>query len=107
MPTYFMSILCAVNGLLVPKLKEELMKLDIPEISGKADIKVGDVKYKFKRCIITAQWTVQYADTLPHRIHLTEVEIGSSSLESSSETGLTLKMADISLAAKGDWSYKL
>ncbi len=38
-----------VNALLIPLLKQELTKLVIPEISGKADIKVGKVKYKFKR----------------------------------------------------------
>ena len=39
----------SVNQFLVPILKKELVELDIPEISGKADITVGTVKYKFKR----------------------------------------------------------
>ena len=33
----------------IPLLENELMKLDIPEISGKADVTVAKVKYKFKK----------------------------------------------------------
>ncbi len=38
-----------VNSLVVPMLKKELIKLKIPAIEDKADVKVAKVKYKFKK----------------------------------------------------------
>jgi hypothetical protein len=39
----------AVTTIGVPLLKEELATLSIPDQSGKADVKIGKIKYKLKK----------------------------------------------------------
>ncbi len=47
--------MAVVNSLVVVMLEKELVKLDIPDMAGKADIKVAQVKYKFKKYKNTAE----------------------------------------------------
>lgn len=110
-----------MNRLVIPLLKEKLTKLDIPEISGKTKvIKIAKLKYKFKEWVTileqaifvshndvgsTEAYIINYYHCV-FSIKLTEVEIGSSSLETDPKTGLRLRVTDISLKVEGRWSYK-
>ena len=38
-----------MNEIGIPLLKKELSKIDIPDVSDKADILIGKVKYKLKK----------------------------------------------------------
>ena len=45
------SLPLPVNKIGIPLLKKELSKINIPDVSGKADIKIGKVKYNLKKLV--------------------------------------------------------
>ncbi len=45
----FMCCVCAVQAVGIPLLKEELASVSISDISGKANIKIGKIKYNVKK----------------------------------------------------------
>ncbi len=45
----FMCCVCTVQAVGIPLLKEELASVSISDMSGKANIKIGKIKYNVKK----------------------------------------------------------